>query len=376
MSGRPRILFVTAYLVVGGTERHLLWLLPELSAAGYDVSLFVLKPGGGLTAQFRKAGVPVFESTRTADDLMGLISTCYALVRHLLNHRYDAVHCYLPAAYIVGSLCALATSRAKRVMSRRSLNLYQHDRPILRRFEWALHPWTRRIVGNSEAVLSNLRDEKVKESQLALIHNGVTIPAELTNEQRQAVRRRFGLPADALLLVNVANLFPYKGHAEMLDALGAAAADLPGDWQMLFVGRDAGLGAALQARTKTLGLVDHVRWLGEQAEPLPLLQTADIAMQCSYEEGFSNAVLEAMAAGKPVIVTATGGNTDAVVDGETGLLVPVRDAAATADAIKTLARSAEHRSRLGTAARKRAIEYFGHEQCLDGYLDLYKGLLE
>ena len=155
-----------------------------------------------------------------------------------------------------------------------------------------------------------------------------------------------------------------------------AAADLPGDWQMLFVGRDAGLGAELQARTKTLGLVDHVRWLGEQAEPLPLLQMADIAMQCSYEEGFSNAVLEAMAAGKPVIVTATGGNTDAVLDGATGLLVPVRDAAATADAIKTLARSGEHRSRLGRAARKRAIEYFGHEQCLDGYLDLYKGLLE
>ena len=208
-----------------------------------------------------------------------------------------------------------------------------------------------------------------------LIHNGVAIPAELTAEQRQALRLRHDLPVDALVLVNVANLFPYKGHGEMLDALALAAADLPGDWQMLFVGRDAGLGSELRAHTESLGLVDHVRWLGEQADPMPFLQTADIAMQCSYEEGFSNAVLEAMAAGKPAIVTATGGNIDAVIDGETGLLVPVKDAAATAAAIATLARSAAFRHRLGTSARERALECFSHRHCLDGYLELYKGLL-
>lgn len=376
VKSRPRILFITTCLDVGGTERHLLWLLPELSAAGYEVSLFVLKSGGALTGEFRDAGVPLYESARTEYKLIRLISAGYMLMRHLVSNRYDIVHCYLPAAYIVGSLCALVTTRAVRVMSRRSLNLYQNDKPLLRRVERALHPLMRRIVGNSEAVLSNLRDEEVDESQLVLIHNGVTIPAELTIEERQAIRLEQGLPENALVLVNVANLFSYKGHAEMLDALAIAAMDLPVDWQILFVGRDAGMGAELKARSKTLGLIDHVRWLGEHANPTPLLQVADIVMQCSYEEGFSNAVLEAMAAGKPAIVTATGGNTEAVIDGETGLLVPVGGAAATAEAIKTLASSAEFRSQLGISARERAIECFSQEQCLDGYLELYKGLFE
>lgn len=376
VKSRSRILFITTCLDVGGTERHLLWLLPELSAAGYEVSLFVLKSGGTLTEEFRDAGVPLYEPTRTEYKLKRLISAGYTLMRHLVSNRYDIVHCYLPAAYIVGSLCALVTTRAVRVMSRRSLNLYQNDKPLLRRVERALHPLMRRIVGNSEAVLSNLRDEEVDESQLVLIHNGVTIPAELTIEERQAIRLEQGLPENALVLVNVANLFSYKGHAEMLDALAIAAIDLPVDWQILFVGRDAGMGAELKARSKTLGLIDHVRWLGEHANPTPLLQVADIVMQCSYEEGFSNAVLEAMAAGKPAIVTATGGNTEAVIDGETGLLVPVGGTAVTAEAIKTLASSADFRSQLGTSARERAIECFSQEQCLDGYLELYKGLFE
>lgn len=376
VKSRPRILFITTCLDVGGTERHLLWLLPELSAAGYEVSLFVLKSGGALTGEFRDAGVPLYEPTRTEYKLIRLISAGYTLMRHLVSNRYDIVHCYLPAAYIVGSLCALVTTRAVRVMSRRSLNLYQNDKPLLRRVERALHPLMRRIVGNSEAVLSNLRDEEVDESQLVLIHNGVTIPAELTIEERQAIRLEQGLPENALVLVNVANLFSYKGHAEMLDALAIAAIDLPVDWQILFVGRDAGMGAELKARSKTLGLIDHVRWLGEHANPTPLLQVADIVMQCSYEEGFSNAVLEAMAAGKPAIVTATGGNTEAVIDGETGLLVPVGGTAVTAEAIKTLASSADFRSQLGTSARERAIECFSQEHCLEGYLELYKGLFE
>ena len=216
----------------------------------------------------------------------------------------------------------------------------------------------------------------IKPTAPRILGNGVTIPGELTIEERQALRLEHGLAEDALVLVNVANLFPYKGHTEMLDALAVTSADLPGDWQMLFIGRDAGMGAELKARTETLGLTDHVRWLGELNNPIPLLQAADIALQCSYEEGFSNAVLETMAAGKPAIVTATGGNTDTVLDGETGLLVPVRDAGAIAEAIKMLADSAEFCDRLGLTARKRAAECFSQERCFDGYLKLYQGLLE
>ena len=110
MSTPTRILFITAFLDVGGTERHLLWLLPELKQAGFDVSLFALKPGGTLTEDFRRAGIEVLESSRSEDNLAGLIGTASSLVGHLLSERYDIVHYFLPAAYSIGGASTLLTS--------------------------------------------------------------------------------------------------------------------------------------------------------------------------------------------------------------------------------------------------------------------------
>jgi len=99
-------------------------------------------------------------------------------------------------------------------------------------------------------------------------------------------------------------------------------------------------------------------------------------VQCSHEEGFSNAVLEAMAAGLPLLATDTGGNTDAINDGETGLLIAVNDPAAIADALRRLVHSPELRATLGTAARTRAADVFSQARCLENYERLYRELFD
>ena len=107
-----------------------------------------------------------------------------------------------------------------------------------------------------------------------------------------------------------------------IEALALANDHLPKPWVLLAIGRDEGIGARLKEKAKALNVSDNIVWLGEQNAAEQLLCAGDIFVLPSHQEGFSNALLEAMAAGIPAIATAVGGNVDAVVDDELGLLVP------------------------------------------------------
>jgi glycosyltransferase involved in cell wall biosynthesis len=141
------------------------------------------------------------------------------------------------------------------------------------------------------------------------------------------------------------------------------------------VGRDDGIGADLAARAEAAGLAAQVRFLGQRDDVPDLLAASDIAVSASHEEGSSNAVLEAMAAGLGVVATDAGGNAEAIRPGIDGLLVPPRDPAALGAALVALAGDAGLRARLGDAARARATRDFSLTACVDRYAALYRGLL-
>jgi len=123
-----------------------------------------------------------------------------------------------------------------------------------------------------------------------------------------------------------------------------------------------------------LKLANNVYWLGMQTSVDPLLAIADIAICCSYEEGFSNAILEAMAAGLPLVATHVGGNPEAVVDGETGILVPARDAVRLGQAISKLAVDPKAMAAMGEAGKKRVRKFFSLQECINEYDSLCYGL--
>ena len=250
-------------------------------------------------------------------------------------------------------------------MSRRSQNDYQQKHKIGAVIERKLHRHMDIIVGNSHKIVQQLKQEGVTDKQLRLIYNGVVIP-DINDHAVHAT----------LTLMIVANLIFYKGHADLLHALALIKDRLPEDWQLLCVGHDGGELKKLMTLTDSLELTAHIQWLGQRLDIPELTMMSDIGLLVSHEEGFSNAILEFMAAGKPMVVTDVGGNAEAITDGVCGLVVPTKQSEKLADAILTLAHNKELRLAYGHAARQRAIEYFSLQHCISGYNKLYADILK
>ena len=312
------------------------------------------------------------------DDIVKLGLCTERLLRLLLLWRPTVAHFFLPGAYLYGGPMALLTRVPVRIMSRRSLNLYQRNWPISRRLEPWLHRRMTAVLGNSDRVVRQLVEEEgCPADRVRRIYNGVDLDryGRGARVSRDAMRDRLGLPQDAWVGVITANLIPYKGHRDLIHALGGVKDALEGPWAILCVGRSGDLQPDLEALAAEASVGDNVRFLGPRDDVPDVVAAADYALLCSHEEGFSNAILEGMAAGLAMIVTDVGGNAEAVVHGETGLVVPPRDPAALGAAIRELASAPDRARAFGTAGRARAEELFSMEHCVDAYDALYRELI-
>lgn len=375
----PDVLFVITDLRVGGSERQLALLASTLATEGMTVTVYSFLDGS-VRAELERAGVEVTLAPGTGRLFVGSNTAGFPLIAwHLLwfmlRRRPRIVHFVLPAAYLLGAPLAVIARVPIRIMSRRSLNTYQRN-GLIRAVERRWHTFMHALLGNSLSVVHELRDhEGVPASKLGLIYNGLDMSRFAQIEPRDQARAGLGLSPDDFVMVTVANLIPYKGHADLFAALGRARSGLPQNWRLLVVGRDDGIGPELKRLRAELGLDDYVDFLGTRNDIARLLAAADVGLLCSHEEGFSNALLEGMAAGLPMIATDVGGNAEAIIDQENGLIVPAKDPARLADAVLHLANDPPLRARLGAAARARVAEKFSLERCVDGYDALYRALL-
>jgi glycosyltransferase involved in cell wall biosynthesis len=362
------VLVVVPSLGRGGTETHLLRVLPELVKAGQNVELFSLRDGE-LRTLFAEAGVPVNAPARY------WVLNYFAYIWKMLVTRPVAVHFFLPMAYV---LCAPIAwiLRVPGIMSRRSLNVYQRSHPVASKIERGLHKRMSRILGNSQKVVDQLaQDENVPVRKLGLIYNGISISDLPSNMQKKEYRRTLGLSDDAIVMTIVANLIPYKGHADLVDACGLLMELSSDAWQVLVVGHDsAGIQEELQRRAQRLGVMERLSFLGRRTDAQEILYASDIGILCSHEEGFSNAVLEGMAAGLPMIVTDVGGNAEAVQHSVTGLVVPAKSPKCLAAAMMTLTEDAKLRSEMGKRARERCMREFSMSACVEAYQREYKNI--
>lgn len=375
------VVYVIGSMGLGGAEQHLLRVASALRRCGYATEVFALDLDGPLALAFADAQVPL-HGIRLPQWLQERLPwpRVAARIRIALSvpalwwlywrRRPQVLHFFLPIAYLVGALTALFGPRTVRIMSRRSLNDYQARRPLLARLERKLHAQMDVVCGNSRAVLAQLVDEGIAPERLRLIYNGVDLERFRNPRNRHEVRRELGVGGASLVFLSVANLIPYKGHADLLQALAQAAPALPADWWLICAGRDDGIGAALRAQAGRLGLAAHILWLGSRLDVPDLLAAADIGVLCSHQEGFSNAVLEGMAAALPMLVTDVGGNAEAVQHGHTGWVVPARNPDALAAALLAAAREPQ-RERMGRNGRERAEQLFSLQACVAAYEQLY-----
>lgn len=381
-----KILYVIGSMEIGGAERHLLRVAADLVRAGVQVHVFAFHPDGPLRAQFFQAGVVVCGIEPPAILMQAvkhprgrawiiLLLSAARLWWMMWRLRPQVLHFFLPAAYVVGGLVSLFGPRTARVMSRRSMNNYQVRHKLFARIERWLHRRMDRIAGNSQAVTNQLmREEGVEADRLRLIYNGIDSAQFALPSCREAVRLAEGLPSGALVFIMVANLIPYKGHADLIEALSLIADRLPTPWRFLVVGRDDGIQQQLLARCKAAGLGAEVLFLGARTDIPALLNCSDVGVLCSHEEGFSNAVLEAMAAGLPMVVTDVGGNAEAVIHGEHGYVVPPRQPQQLGDALLRIAND-PYRAHMGSLGRTRVQQTFSMQACTDAYLAIYRELV-
>jgi glycosyltransferase involved in cell wall biosynthesis len=287
--------------------------------------------------------------------------------------RPEIVHFFLPGPYLIGAPVAIAAGVPVKVMSRRSLSLYQQNWPLSGLVERRLHAKMDAVIGNSRAVVRELIAEGIPEAKVSIIYNGIEA---IKLPDRAKARAALGLDQDSLVGIIVANLIPYKGHRDLIEGLAHVLAQISSPWRILAAGRDQGLRAELEAFAREKGVSGRIQFIGEREDVPSLLAAADFGVLTSREEGFSNVILEGMAAGLPMVVTDVGGNPEAVVDGETGLVVPAGNPQAIGEAILRVARDAALRKRLGTAGRARVEKEFSIGRCVRLHAALYQDLLE
>jgi glycosyltransferase involved in cell wall biosynthesis len=212
------------------------------------------------------------------------------------------------------------------------------------------------VVANSHAAASRLRREGVPSRSIHVVSNGVELPERPT-------RNRAGRPRAGC----VANLRPEKGHDVLIEAL-AARPDLR-DLQVELVG-DGPCRSALDAQARARGVGEQVRFLGERRDVGERLANADLFVLPSRTEALPNSVMEAMAAGLPIVACRIGGIPELVEDGVTGLLVPPDDPDALGEAMAQLVANPARASALGAAARAAVAERFSMARMIAGFTEI------
>ncbi len=367
----------------GGCEMHLTHVLPRLDPTEFDVRLFLLYGRGALADHVIQSGLTVhapivsgnFISLPVLSVIWKIIFTSYLLARllaHFVVFRPHIVHFFLPAAYLIGLPIAVLSGIKVRVMSRRSLNNYQRKSMLLSalaKLERTFHQSVDYILGNSRAVVQQLiDDEGVPVKKAKLIYNGITLPPP--KEDKMSIRNQWGIGDHDVMIVVVANLIAYKGHADLIEALAFLKSKKP--YKCVMIGYDSGIQSTLEMLAHKRNVRDHIIFTGSRNNVTDFYHAADLSILCSHEEGFSNTILEAMSAGLPLVVTNVGGNSEAVTDEENGLVVAPHNPKELGKAIDRLIKSETLRHRFGAISKDIIKKKFTLEACVSQYEDFYK----
>ena len=355
-----RLLVLCSSLGVGGAQRQLVTLVPRLAERGFEPMVRTLRPrrqGHYFFENLVEAGI----STESVDmrsrwDLGGAVRG-YRLWRL----RPDVVFSQSIDAQVIGHLIALRLGVPHITAHHSGPGILEGvHRKLMTRM---LAPHFDRVIAVSGVQIPELEELGFRHEGVRLIPNGVGMP--VVRRSRETVRRELGVGADDFVAILAATLRPEKQVRVFLEAVARAHAHDP-RIRGLLAGAGPGLADA-QARAAAGGNVVQV--LGRRADIPDLLSASDCLSLSSDSEALPLSVIEAMSLGKPVVSTGVGGISDAVVDGQSGILVPPRDPQALADALVALAADPSRAEAMGRAGYQRFEEKFRLERMVDAYAD-------
>lgn len=380
---RPlRVAHVVASLMPGGAELQELALAERLPRDRFRVDFLAIAGAGEYDDRARAVGIRVVhigvramadESRLTAQRRRNRMALHYA--RAVTHGRYDIVDAWLYPADVLVALGRLVTRTPIVISGRR--NIQPHDRfgPLAGMVDRLVGRLTDAVVANSTAAAEfAVRSHHTDPSKLRVIRNGVELIDPPAAAERSAWRRRWGAGDDDVVIGCVGNYRAIKRHALLIDAFATLARD-QSDLRLVLVG-EGETRPDLERQIAALGLEHRIRLHGIELDPRPMYGAFDIVVQSSMSEGLPNVLLEAASAGRPIVATAAGGSSEIVIDGATGLLVPVEDLGALTGALRCAIQDPDLRRRIGAAARVHVDATFGMARYVREFADLYEGQAE
>lgn len=359
-----KVLHVITDSGIGGAGRYLLALFQGIHTRESGITLEAMCPDGALARELSKLGFPVTHLP-TGDRSLSM-GNLTAVRSVLAGRHYHLIHTH---ASLAGRLAARLNGQPAVVMTR-----HRPDRP---RTGWQRSLrgcWETALADGVIAVSESVRDSLVAAGlparMITVIHNGIPLVAR---------RHPHGSPPAAdrspssTIIGSVARLVPEKGLDTLLKATALLTREFPG-LSLILVG-DGREKSALTELSHQLGLTGRIHFLGFRADVEDIVAGFDLAALPSLSEGLPLALLELMAAGRPVVASRVGGIPEVIAHEDNGLLVPPGDPAALAAALRRLLTEEGLAARLGSAARATAEERFSAEAMAVHTLDFYRRVL-
>jgi glycosyltransferase involved in cell wall biosynthesis len=374
----PKVLFVIDRFInpYAGTEGQLYQLISALPRDRFEPELLVLETSAFIESGSMPCVVSVLGATRILDP-----RTWFKAWRFARRKKSEGVvlcHVFFNDASVI---CPPVFSSVgiPTIISRRDMGYWYTSKYLAVLRQTAR--WVSGVVANSEAVKSvTVAKEGYNPEAISVIYNGYPQTdshggAENKGEgkgSREEVRVALGFAETDSLFILAANLRPIKRIGDAIAALGQLAKKKSGIHLVIAGG---GNSQAYQKLAEKVGVLDNVHFLGARDDVKSILPAMDVGVLCSQSEGYSNAIVEYMQAGLPVIASAVGGNVEAVEHGKTGYLYPVEEIQSLADHLaELLIVDTEKAAEMGSRGRELAMQRHGLNNMINAHCSLYERL--
>ena len=360
-----KILQISSAASFGGGERYVADLTNSLVSRGHDLYA-VVRPNSPLIAHLKidRTRVRTLPLRNSLD-----VPSAHELARFVSRNGIEVVHAHMARDYSLAAYAARRNRQTKFIVTRHVLfQLSRLHRHTLAR--------AHRVIAVSNAVARELRAQRiVSDGQLAVVTNGVDVDRFDVDFDRSQYLKTLGLPADGPLVGSIGELRTLKRHDDFIRAAALVAARFP-QAHFVLAGLDSSLSREVHKHLAQLvaetGLNDRFHFLGWVEDAEKLLTVLDVFVSASETESFGLAIAEAMAAGKPVVATATEGAQEVVIDQETGFLVPIGDVTRITESIALLLSDKERRRQMGARASEVVNQKFSLERMVSQIEQIYR----
>ena len=386
-----QVLHIITRLIKGGAQENTLLTVTNLDESRYQTAL-VSGPSfgseGEIESKARQLGVDLTIVPELAREISPIndLKSLYKIYRFIKKGRYDIVHTHSSKAGIIGRIAARMAG-VKGIIHTPHGSIFDHDANIpsvsgaflvkfLLLVEKAASHLTDRIVTLTDSEARGyVRLGMGNSQEFTTIHSGIDLSRFTDVEIDVADKRReLGISADCTVITTVARLTSEKGHSYLIEAAKAVVAEFDGCLKFVFVG-NGDLRRDLERKVCELHLDETILFLGLRDDIPEILAVSDLFVLSSLYEAQGRVIVEAMAAGLPVVATRVGGVPNVVVDGETGVLVPAADPQALASAIINVIGDRDKAKQMGQAGRMRVDPKFSVETMVEQIDMLYRELL-